>query len=110
MPTKRPRPGIDVSSVIDPREDITVTAWGRRSSTSPNVIKISKSNSDVFDDIDKSKIKKMPKGSFKKGGQVNMMGKPSVMRKAAGGAAKVRKGMASPEGKIMAAMNKIRGN
>jgi hypothetical protein len=38
---------------------------------------------------------------FKKGG--------AIMKKAAGGAAKVRKGMMSPEGKIMDAMNKIRG-
>ena len=35
--------------------------------------------------------------------------KGGVMEKAAGGAAKVRKGMASPEGKIIEAMNRIRG-
>jgi hypothetical protein len=34
-------------------------------------------------------------------------GKP--MMKAAGGAAKVRKGMMTPEGKIVDAMNKVRG-
>jgi hypothetical protein len=33
----------------------------------------------------------------------------SPLKKAAGGAAKVRKGMMSPEGKILHAMNKIRG-
>jgi hypothetical protein len=41
---------------------------------------------------------------YKKGGA---MMKP--VKRAAGGAAKVRKGMMSPEGKIMDAMNKIRG-
>lgn len=51
---------------------------------------------------------------FKKGGkacntQAKKGSKPAVMKKAAGGAAKVRKGMATPEGKIIAAMNKIRG-
>jgi hypothetical protein len=34
---------------------------------------------------------------------------PTPMKKAAGGAAKVRKGMMSPEGKILHAMNKVRG-
>ena len=34
---------------------------------------------------------------------------PTPIEKAAGGAAKVRKGMMSPEGKILHAMNKIRG-
>jgi hypothetical protein len=34
---------------------------------------------------------------------------PPPVKRAAGGAAKVRKGMMSPEGKIMDAMNKIRG-
>lgn len=43
-----------------------------------------------------------------KAAQMNMM-QPPIMKKAAGGAAKVRKGMASPEGKIIEAMNRIRG-
>jgi len=34
---------------------------------------------------------------------------PAPIKKAAGGAAKVRKGMMSPEGKILHAMNKVRG-
>jgi hypothetical protein len=46
---------------------------------------------------------KKPTG-YKKGGA---MMKP--VKRAAGGAAKVRKGMMTPEGKIIAAMNKIRG-
>lgn len=51
---------------------------------------------------------------FKKGGkacnaQAKKGSKPTIMKKAAGGAAKVRKGMATPEGKIIAAMHKIRG-
>jgi hypothetical protein len=42
--------------------------------------------------------------AYAKGGEAM---KP--IKRAAGGAAKVRKGMMSPEGKIIAAMNKIRG-
>jgi hypothetical protein len=38
-----------------------------------------------------------------------MKGMKKPVKKAAGGAAKVRKGMATPEGKIIDAMNKIRG-
>ena len=38
-----------------------------------------------------------------------MKGEKKPVKKAAGGAAKVRKGMATPEGKIIDAMNKIRG-
>lgn len=37
------------------------------------------------------------------------MAKAPIIKKAAGGAAKVRKGMATPEGKIIDAMNKICG-
>jgi hypothetical protein len=48
--------------------------------------------------------KKMGGMAYAKGGE---MMKP--VKRAAGGAAKVRKGMMSPEGKIIDAMNKIRG-
>jgi hypothetical protein len=55
--------------------------------------------------------KKAAKGGIIKKAMGGMMyadgGKP--MKKAAGGAAKVRKGMMSPEGKIIDAMNKVRG-
>jgi hypothetical protein len=34
---------------------------------------------------------------------------PTPIKRAAGGAAKVRKDMMSPEGKILHAMNKLRG-
>lgn len=45
---------------------------------------------------------------YAKGGMACAKGDKPV-KKAAGGAAKVRKGMMSPEGKIMHAMNKVRG-
>ena len=44
---------------------------------------------------------------FKKGGDVK--GKEKPVKKAAGGAAKVRKGSCSPDGKIINAMRKLRG-
>ena len=47
------------------------------------------------------------KVKFKKGGDVKGKGKP--VKKAAGGAAKVRKGACSPDGKIINAMRKLRG-
>lgn len=46
--------------------------------------------------------------AFKKGGDVK--GKKKPVKKAAGGAAKVRKGACSPDGKIINAMRKLRGN
>ena len=45
----------------------------------------------------------------KKATTAEKLAAPTPMKKAAGGAAKVRKGMMSPEGKILHAMNKIRG-
>ena len=48
------------------------------------------------------------KVAFKKGGDVKGKGKP--VKKAVGGAAKVRKGACSPDGKIINAMRKLRGN
>lgn len=75
-----PRPGIDTSSVVDPREDIVVTARGRRSRINPSLIKMPKGS---FDDIKTEgnstetapKIKKLPKGSFKSGGSVSSASK-----------------------------------
>lgn len=45
----------------------------------------------------------------KKATTAEKLAAPTPMKKAAGGAAKVRKGMMSPEGKILHAMNKVRG-
>ena len=54
---------------------------------------------------EKKPVKKMGGGMmYSHGGE---MMKP--VKKAAGGAAKVRKGMMTPEGKIIHAMNKVRG-
>lgn len=54
---------------------------------------------------EKKPVKKMGGGMmYANGGE---MMKP--VKKAAGGAAKVRKGMMTPEGKIIHAMNKVRG-
>ena len=76
------RPGIDTSSTVDPREDIVVTARGRRSRTNPDVLKMPKGSFDnddikAEDDITVTapKIRKMPKGSFKKGGSVSSASK-----------------------------------
>lgn len=83
-------PGLDYSDSVDPREDIVVTALGRRSRTNPDIIKMPKGS---FGDatpkvrkIPKSvgfgvrsrtnpDIIKMPKGSFKKGGSVSSASK-----------------------------------
>lgn len=67
------RPGIDTSSVVDPREDIVVTA----PRTAPKIKKLPK-GSPGFDfggtsagTAPKPKIKKLPKGSFKSGGSIS---------------------------------------
>lgn len=85
-------PGLDFTGIVDPRDDIIVTAprtapkikklpkhvgGGTRSSINPDIIKMPK-GSPGFDfentsaePAPKPKIKKLPKGSFKKGGSVS---------------------------------------